>query len=404
MKWGTPGFVGERLRQAREARGLTAISLAHILGISRAAISQYENGSASPQPSVMDRIAERLNLPVSYFLIPRESASSRAVFFRSLAAATKAERGRGNSRIEWLSEIVVPYFRTFVSFPRVNVPSISSSPNPSDLDGSDIEDIALEVREWWGLGDGPISNVVLLLENNGILVVRIDLQAATLDAFSTWYSVDNTPYVILGQNKGSAVRSRFDAAHELGHLVMHRNVDKSRLKSSSDFKLIEAQANRFASAFLVPQTRFGADYSVPTLNAFLPIKTKWLVSVGVLIKRSEDLGFISRDHAQRLWVNYNRHGWRRSEPQDDRIPVEQPVLLRRACELVINEGVRTPERILADIPLAQHDVEEFVGVSHDHLRPRRPPLDLRDRQDLEAEYQSALHEAERILNQHREED
>lgn len=403
MKSGTPGFVGERLRQAREARGLTAISLAELLGISRAAISQYEKGIVTPQPIIMHKIADKLNLPISFFITPIEVINSRAVFFRSMTAATKTDRGRGNGRIDWLSQIIVPYFQHLVSFPRVNVPSSSLSPNPMDLAESDIEDITIQVRKSWGLGEGPISNVVLLLENNGVIVARIDLQATTLDAFSTWCSTANTPYIILGQNKGSAVRSRFDAAHELGHLVMHRDINRSRLSNTNDFKTIEAQANRFASAFLVPRTRFAEDYSVPTLNAFLSMKAKWCVSVGMLIKRSEDLGFISRDHARRLWINYNRRGWRIEEPWDDKIQLEQPILLRRACQLVISEGVKNPEQILAEIPLAQRDIEELIGVSDGYLRPSWPTLELKDRQATELDNRAILEEAERILNEHQKE-
>ncbi len=137
------------------------------------------------------------------------------MFFRSQSAASKLDRGRGNTRIKWLYEIIVPYLRKFVSLPKVNLPVLNIPSNPLKLGNDEIENIAIEVRRGWGLGDGPISNTVLLIENNGFIVTRMDLGSPTLDAFSTFPSViDKTPYVILGADKQSAVRSRFDKMAE----------------------------------------------------------------------------------------------------------------------------------------------------------------------------------------------
>jgi Zn-dependent peptidase ImmA (M78 family)/transcriptional regulator with XRE-family HTH domain len=393
---GTPGFVGERLREAREGRGLTAVSLADLLGVTRQAISLYESGESSPQPDVMEQIANKLNLPIAFFLRPTNTINRSAIFFRSQAAATKLDRGRGNSRIEWLSTIIVPYLRQFVSFPKTNLPTLTIPDNPLILSDDDIEEIAIDVRRKWGLGDGPISNMVLLIENNGFIVTRMDLGAPTLDAFSTFVSDDGTPYVVLGADKQSAVRSRFDTAHETAHFMLHRNFKPDRLKNALDFKGTEQQANRFASAFLVPRSKFADDFSMPTLDAFLTLKNKWLVSVGMLIKRAFDLGFISEEHYRRLWINYNRRGWRREEPLDNKLPVEQPVLLRRACRLVVESKVRTPEQILMEIPLAPKDIEELMYLPNGYLAPSLPQVELRGDYQT-GNYKSAFEEVDRIL-------
>jgi Zn-dependent peptidase ImmA (M78 family)/transcriptional regulator with XRE-family HTH domain len=393
---GTPGFVGEHLREAREARGLTAISLADLIGVTRQAISLYESGEVSPQPDVMEQIANKLNLPVAFFLRPTNTTSYSAIFFRSQAAATKLDRGRGGSRIRWLSTIIVPYLRQFVSFPKINLPTLSIPDNPLRLIDDEIEEIAIEVRRKWGLGDGPISNMVLLIENNGFIVTRMDLDAPTLDAFSTFVSNDGTPYVILGADKQSAVRSRFDTAHETGHFILHRNFRPDRLKNALDFKVTEQQANRFASAFLIPRNKFADDFDIPTLDAFLALKNKWLVSVGMLIKRAFDLGFISEEHYRRLWINYNRRGWRREEPLDNKLPIEQPVLLRRAYKLLIESKVRTPEQILTEIPLAPKDIEELMYLPNGCLVPSLPQVELREGSQT-SDYKSALEEVDRII-------
>ena len=104
---GTPGFVGARLREAREARGLTAISLAEILSVSRSAVSLYELGEATPQPEVMRKIVGVLNLPDAFFLLAADDTlAAETIFYRSMSSATKGARLRGERRYGWLKKVV----------------------------------------------------------------------------------------------------------------------------------------------------------------------------------------------------------------------------------------------------------------------------------------------------------
>lgn len=396
---GTPGFIGDRLKEAREGRGITATAFADLLGVTRQAISLYESDLASPQPEVMEQIANKLNFPVSFFLRPVTTQKRPVIFFRSQASASRLDRGRGESRIKWLSEIIVPYLLQFISFPKGDLSKLVMSDNPFILSGDEIEEIATSTRRKLGLGDGPISNVVLLLENNGFIVTRMDLNAPTLDAFSTVASKELMPYIILGADKQSAVRSRFDIAHELGHFVLHHNIELDKINNPQDFKFAEQQANNFASAFLLPRNKFAEDYSFPTLDSFLILKNKWLVSVGVFIKRGFDLGFYSEEHYQRLWINYNRRGWRKEEPLDDRLPIEEPVLLRRAVKLIVDSKVRTREQILTEIPLTAKDIEELTYLPEGYIIPRLPQVELKNNWDLNPknDYKAALEAVDRII-------
>src|SRR5262245_27483158 len=224
MKPGTPGFVGTRLREAREARGLTAISLADLLGVTRAAVSQYENDLQSPRPEVMKRICDCLNLPLRFFLRPVVERPTPTSFYRSMSAATKAARIRAEKRREWLREIVL-YLREYIVLPTVHFPVFNFPSNPQLISDDDIESVATMARQFWNLSNGPIANVVRLLENNGSIIARDYFEVKTLDAFSRWDGMDNIPYVILSADKDSAARSRTDIGHELGHLLLHRNVN-----------------------------------------------------------------------------------------------------------------------------------------------------------------------------------
>jgi Zn-dependent peptidase ImmA (M78 family) len=226
----------------------------------------------------------------------------------------------------------------------------------------------------------------------------MDLDSPALDAFSTFLSkLDKTPYVILGADKQSAVRSRFDVGHELGHIILHKSLEANRLKNSVEFKTIEQQADRFSSAFLVPGDRFADDFTVPSLNAFQTLKYKWLVSIGVLIRRTLDLGFISDEYYRKLWINYNQRGWRKEEPLDDQLAIEQPLLLPRACKLIIESKVRSAEQLLAEIPLSPKDVEELMCLPNGYLNPLLPRIELRGGRLNKSDYKDAIEAAERII-------
>lgn len=361
MRPGTPGFVGARLREAREARTLTAISLAEMVGVTRQAISQYEMDAGSPRPEVMKRIAEVLNVPERRFVLPITRSKSRTVFYRSMNAATKTARARAQARYGWLREMV-DYLRKFVEFPKVNFPDFKLRSDPTLISQEEIEELAVETRRFWGMGDGPISNIVWLLENNGVIVARDELAAHTLDAFSEFVRDEAVPYVFLGSDKASAVRSRFDAAHELAHLILHRNVDQARLANTADFKFIEDQAYKFAGAFLLPEKTFAQDLYCATLDSLKALKSKWLVSIGAMIKRAATLELISEDKAQRLWIQRSRLGWNKREPLDEQIPIEEPRLLLRGFELRLNEKAVGRSAVLAELALAANDVEALASL------------------------------------------
>lgn len=395
MKTGTFGFNGSRLKEAREARGLTASALAEILNLTRAAVSLYENRNASPQPEVMERIADKLNFPVTFFLTSDDHSEGETIFYRSMASTTKLARARGRPRYRWLKRMIVPFLREFVGLPEVNMPDLGMK-DFRGLSENDIEIAALSVRRTWGLGDGPISDIALLLENNGSLITKFNLCDPKMDAFSVWCPIDLTPYIVLGADKGSAVRSRFDLAHELGHFVLHKTVTMEHLVNTRDFHLLEEQASRFASAFLVPAITFSGDLYAPNLDSLLSLKNKWLVSVGMMIKRAEDIGIITCEKAQQLWVNYGHRGWRKEEPLDRKLQPETPRVLRRAFELILQSRVQTTQQVLEFIPLNQSDIEETAGLPRGFLDVSPPSVRLREEYD-DQHKALILKEAEEIV-------
>lgn len=377
MRSRTPGFVGSRLREAREVRGLTAVALSEIVNVSPQAISQYEKSRSSPSPEVLRSIAVAVNLPEHFFLMPDHSFDRGTIFYRSMSSATKAARARAERRFTWLRRIV-RYLSEFVELPTSNFPALAVSADPLQLSDDEVEAAADEVRRFWHMGDGPIANMVLLLENHGAVLARDRLGAETLDGLSEFVAEDQRPYVVIGTDKGTPVRWRFDAAHELGHLVLHAQVSPELLAKREYFKQIEEQAHRFAAAFLLPLAPFGDDFFAANLDTLVALKPKWKVSIATMIVRAQKAGFFSEDTGRKLWINYSRHGWRRSEPYDDLMETEQPRLLRRSFEMILENHAQTPEDVVTRVALPLSDVESLCGIPNGYLSTFAP-VALRER-------------------------
>lgn len=361
MRLGTPGFVGARLREAREARGISGATLADLLGSSRQIVSQYESGEKSPSPEALRRISAVLNLPMQFFLRPAIDDSAGTIHFRSRMAATKSARTKARRRRLWLEQIV-HYIAEHVDLPPVNFPPSEMPSDPNKITAEAIERAASDARRFWGLRDGPISDITLLLENNGAIIVREPFDDVQLDAYSAWAA--GLPYIVLSSDKGSAVRSRLDAAHELGHIVLHRNIDDVRLEErKADFKLVEEQAYLFSTFFLLPRASFANEVVIPSLETLLALKPRWKTSVGAMLKAAAHYDLVSPELERRLWVSYGRRGWKKREPLDDEIISENPRLLRLAFELALGEKVIQHDEVANSLALPDNDIEILVGLN-----------------------------------------
>lgn len=366
MRVGTPGFSGQRLREAREARGLPAISLSELANVSAQAIYQYESGARSPSPEVLQKLAIAANLPPAFFLLPGRSDSAAPLFYRSMSTATKAARSRARHRLRWLRDIV-DYLSEFVALPDVNFPDLDLPSNPILLSDDEIEQAAEDARRYWRMWDGPIANMILLLENQGAVVARDRLGADTLDGLSQFAPEDERPYIVIGTDKGTPARWRFDAAHELGHILLHANVRPESRDRPEMHKKIEGQAHRFARAFLLPLASFGDDLFGVSLDAFRALKPRWNVSIATMIFRARDAGLLSEDTERKLRIGMSRHKWRISEPYDETTQVEEPRLLRRSFELILSERAQTPADITAQLGLPPSDIETLSGLPAGYL-------------------------------------
>lgn len=291
-------FNASRLKLARERRKMTFKSLAEHCGISSKMVSLYEKNSDEYQPteSTVEKISRALGFPKDFFYEDSiDELEFETVAFRSLktlrAAQQNAALGAGKIGI-----LLNDYFEEKLNLPLVNIP---------DFSGFSPEEVANLIRAEWSLGDKSISNLINLLEAFGVRVFSLSENAQEVDAFSFWKG--GIPFVFLNTQK-TPERSRFDCAHELGHLLMHRY-------SENKGNDIEKEADRFASAFLMPESSIRVNVpSFITPNEIIKIKSRWRVSAMALTYRLKALGHLTDWQYRNLMIELSKMGYRSSEP------------------------------------------------------------------------------------------
>ncbi len=354
-------LIPERLTEARLAARITQTDLSERVGVSRQAVSSYEQGDKNPEPTVMAKIADTLEQPILFFTKQDRSDFGKhsANFFRKVGADTKRRNQACAVYARWLSATAFA-FDSVANYPAVDIPSFE--PLGSSYDDEEIEEYAERTRQHFSLGLGPISNVVRLMESKGVIVSRYKIEGEKIEAFSYWSG--SRPFVFLSSVKESAARARFDAAHELAHLCLHRWVGSEEIEDKDRLKEIEHEADRFAGAFLLPRKSFPNEVYSPRADSFIDLKARWKVSIQAMVYRAKDLGLFDERQVTNIYKQISFKKWRTIEPLDRgtrALPFEEPLLLKRVAELVFQSGRYTVDSFKSDVALSVRDLERLTG-------------------------------------------
>lgn len=332
-------FNPTRLTLARMRRGRSKTALAGAIGVDLRSVTAYEDADFAPSVETLSSIAKELKFPVQFFGGPDvDIPTPKTASFRSLARRTAAQRdaalGAGAIAFllnDWLER-------------RFKLPPV----NFSDVVDASPEGAAIDLRNRWGLGELPIKHLLQLLEANGIRVFSLGEMADEIDAFSLWRN--DTPFIFLNTSK-SAERGRFDAAHELGHLVLHR-------QGPPEGRQAEDEANAFASAFLMPERGIRASckglLGMPNL---LVVKRHWGVSAMALAFRLHKIGAITEWHYKTLCFELASRGYRKGEP--DGLERERSRLLERVFEALRKAGT-SKTQLCDDLQLYSNELDGLV--------------------------------------------
>ncbi|MCD1621571.1 XRE family transcriptional regulator [Citromicrobium bathyomarinum] len=356
-------LIPARLQEARLAKRLNQTELANLVGVKRQSISAYENGAKFPEPETMSAIAHNLGQPISFFTreeLPTFGESS-ALFYRKVGQDTNRRNMACSIYSKWLGELAYT-FEPLVNYPEVDLPSFEPDAPDGRYSEEEIEEMAERVRAHFGLGLGPISNVVRLLEAKGVIVCRVEVPGENIEAFSFWHG--DRPFIFLASDKGSAVRSRFDIAHELGHLCAHRWITQEDIEDPASLKAIEKEADRFSAAFLLPRKSFPNEVYSPRLLAFVDLKRRWKVAIQAMIYRCKDLGIFDDRQVTNLYKEISRKKWRTREPLDgpEGIPLEQPLLLRKVADLALQSGKLSVDELKTSFRLSPDWIGALSGL------------------------------------------
>jgi Zn-dependent peptidase ImmA (M78 family)/DNA-binding XRE family transcriptional regulator len=352
-------FTPSRLTVARERRRLSKKALAESVEVSPHTILRYEAGEIEPTEEVVSRLSQVLGFPESFFSGPDiDGPRGDTASFRSMSAISAKERDAA------LAAGTLAYIVSDWVERRFDLPE----PDLLDLSGDTPEVAAASLREKWGLGEQPIKNMAHLLEAKGVRLFSMAENTMSVDAFSVWRG--ETPYIFLNTMK-SAEHGRHDAAHELGHLVMHKH-------GGPRGRAAEEQANAFASAFLMPASDVLAVMPrVHTLNQVIEAKKRWSVSVMALVHRLNRLKVMSDWQYRMFCIDATDLGYRRAEPFG--IAREHSVVWQKVLTALWNERT-TKSDIARALHIPAEEIENLLfglaGETGEPLAPIRPPLRL----------------------------
>lgn len=365
MRSGIQTFVGAKLAEARQARGISSRkALADMMQRAASTVQRWEEGDSYPEPQALSELSTLLAVPEDFFLTPRADGAGPS-FFRSFAGALKSDRLVQQARLAWLEDITA-VAEHYAYLPEVNVPDLLQGRSLKTLRDEDIEAISQQAREHWGLGLRPVLDMVAFAEGIGIVVAAEQMETDRLDGLSRW-GRDGRPYILLANDKQSFARRQFDMAHELGHILLHRAVTEDEFEEN--FKLIEEQAHSFASAFLLPASQFSVEVDSAAIWELERLKARWKVSIKAQIMRLKRLHILDQDAAQRLFKIYSSKGYSsKGEPYDDTWPLQQPSLLSDIFRALVDAAQVTKEALCHDLPLLPHDVESLSALPSGWLK------------------------------------
>jgi Zn-dependent peptidase ImmA (M78 family)/DNA-binding XRE family transcriptional regulator len=333
-------FNPTRLMIARKRKGLTKIEFANRMGIALRSYKAYELGEYPPSPETTKKIASVSGFPAGFFFgDDLDEPSADTASFRSMSRMKASQRAMALSQgalalhlNRWLEERF--------ELPSVDIPDFSGQCAPGAA--------AEALRHHWGIGELPIRNMIHLLESRGVRIYSLAIDAREVDAFSMWK--EETPFVFLNSKKSSE-RSRYDAAHELGHLVLHRHGGPRGREA-------EQEADAFASSFLMPRASVLAHAtSFPTLATLVSLKRIWTVSVAALCYRLRALDMITEWQYRMLYIQISKNRFRTREPNEAARETSQ--VLPKIFAALHKEGI-TRSKVAVELAIPRDELESMM--------------------------------------------
>jgi Zn-dependent peptidase ImmA (M78 family)/transcriptional regulator with XRE-family HTH domain len=346
---GEQSFRGEQLRLARLALGYSLDEVGERVGTTRQFIHQLEVDAKLPSRDLEIALAGALGVTPRFFSAqPRSTVRPEQCHFRKQATTPATVTSQVLARGSIL-DALAEELDSRLQLPSVNFPEITAG------NFDQVEAAAETAREHWGLGvSGPITNMMRVVENAGAIVTYFSGVSDRVDALS----MDRRrPIIVRSEAKQSLCRLRFDLAHECGHLLMHKGVQTGD-------RLTEDQANRFASAFLLPRAPF--QHMFPRsrfLNweLIFHIKLQWKVSARAVLRRALDLQIITADQYKTGNIHLVKTGQTKVERYDVELPMERAELMDAALDALGGSYPGAVNEMANELGLAPRMFDHLTG-------------------------------------------
>ena len=356
-------FNGERLGRLRLLYGMTRRELATKLDVSEQAVWQFERNETIPKAIVKLKMANLFGVRLDYF----SQASSdtnfdmTAVAFRNESNMTRKVTDRQEAYLNTLDSLIV-YLESIVTIPSQRIIELTKRVSDKIHNNISLEEIALFAKDFLGVSNDN-SDLLYQLEVAGVYIA----ERTFLDGENTYsiWSNNHRPFIILKVGK-TAVGRNFDLAHELGHLLLHKNIEFSAL-SRDEFLEIESEANNFAYYFLLPKEPFYEDMinfvgkRVSNPDNYIDLKRKYSVSIRILEERAFKLGLVSPSQRSYFYRLINKKGYQTFEVLDDEIVVKRPSKIRSMLNSVLL-NVLTLDNLLHTLKVGEHFLANLLSV------------------------------------------
>lgn len=338
----------KNLKYYRLKNKMSMKDLAEACGVTSMAISNYESGKRMPDMETINKLADALGIFVVDFLASRNNELSfKHCEFRKHSSLSKTQQ-------EYVKESVEEYFSRF--FDAVKCLCGDPLPEPPKcytlVRKGDSEEDAKQLRCYLGLQEeGPIDELIGVLENKGILVHEIDIDNEHFSGMNGFVNV--YPYIAINANM-SPERKRTTILHELAHLMFQWDEELDN----------ENEATAIAGAALISKKdlirELGIHKSALTKDMILVCR-EYGISMYLLVKRASLVGIISDSLAKEFYIKANKANWRKAEPQRVR-NIERPLLFKQLVYRAVNEEGISLQRGAELLQISVAEMDEYCGL------------------------------------------
>lgn len=348
-----------RVKQARELHRLTQVGLVReVPDLTQPRLSDIESGRASISSAdiAVATLAAVTGVTVDWLSkVPSPGLDGLSPHFRARSRTTESTKAAGRAWANLVNEAHE------VLADRVRALPVRIEALP----GTDPQMAARLTRRSLGFNAlEPLPYLILAIERMGVRVLGLPWNADTVDAFCAW--AGPIPTIALASNVPGD-RLRWTVAHELAHLILHRDAMPG--------KQAEVEADAFAAELLTPIDAIRQQMPAhPTLQTLTMMKSQWRVSIKSLVRRARELGVVDQERATSLYRQISARGWNKAEP--GYVPIEKPRALKKKVEIAIPGGHRELFAAemgwsleLADMVLDQHASADDLPSGADSFDP-----------------------------------